>query len=129
MRASSWTSFSPEGDLDQYALVSDVVRAAQPERAKAVETRWKEACGEGTTLRQVLEARRSAPRSGAYHRDVLPRFIAGAAFVFLQELPPADDLAFAALAGGWQPLRGDLLRLDQVDDVDLDLAVMSGDRR
>jgi hypothetical protein len=48
--------------------------------------------------------------------------LAGAAFVFLQDLPPTEDLAFAALAGGWQPLRADLLRLDEVDEVDLGMA-------
>ncbi len=124
-----WTSYSPEGDLGAYALVSDLVRAANPQRAKEVETRWKGVCGETTTLHQVLEARRSTRSSGHYDRNVLPRFIAGAAFVFLQDLPPAEDLAFAALAGGWQPLHQDLLRLDDVDDVDLGVAMSDADRR
>lgn len=117
-----WTSYVPEGELDAYALVSDAVRAANPARAKDVETRWKDVCGEKTSVREVLEARRSQRTSGQYRRDVLPRFIAGAAFVFLQDLPPVEDLAFAALAGGWQPLGADLQRLDDVDDVDLGLA-------
>jgi hypothetical protein len=124
-----WTSFSPEGDLGDYALVSDAARTERPEHAKDVETRWKSVCGEGTTLRQVLEARRESRNAGQYHRDVLPRFAAGAAFVFLQELPPPEDLALAALAGGWQPLQQDLVRLDAVDDVDLGLAVASGNAR
>ena len=116
-----WTSFTPEGDLSAYALVSDVVRAANPERAKGVESRWRDACGETTTLQQVLEARRSSRGAGHYDRTALPRFMAGAAFVFLQDLPPAEDLAYAALAG-CDPLRADLQRLDDVDDVDLGLA-------
>ena len=120
-----WTSFTPEGDLGDYALVSDVVRAARPEHAREIETRWKDVCGQNTTLRQVLEARREARGSGPDRREVLPRLIAGAAFVFMQEMPPVDDLALAALAGGWQPLHQDLLRLDAVDDVDLGLAVAS----
>ena len=118
-----WTSYVPEGDLDAYALISDAVRAANPARAKEVEARWKNVCGEKTSVREVLEARRSQRTSGQYHRDALPRFIAGAAFVFLQDLPPVEDLAFAALAGVWQPLRADLQRLDDVDDVDLGVAV------
>jgi hypothetical protein len=117
-----WTTFSPEGDLDAYALVSEVLRSAHPDRAKQVETRWKETCGDNTTLRMVLEARRSTRSGGRYERDLLPRFAAGAAFVFLQELPPAEDLAFAALSNGWQPLCDDLLRLDPVDEVDLGMA-------
>ena len=119
-----WTSYTPEGDLGAYALVSEMVRAADPGRAKEVETRWQSVCGEKTTLREVLEARRST-RSSRYRRDVLPRFIAGAAFVFLEDLPPAEDLAFAALARGWEPLHEDLLRLDATDDIDLGVA-MSG---
>ncbi len=118
-----WTSYVPEGDLDAYALVSDAVRAADPGRAKDVEARWKETCGEGTTLREVLGERRATRGQGRYDREVLPRFIAGATFAFLQELPPVDDLAVAALANGWEPLRADLLRLDEADDVDLGMAV------
>jgi len=121
-----WTSYAPEGDLGAYALVSETVRSAQPDRARQVEARWKSVCGEQTTLRQVLEARRSSGRSARYDRGTLPRFIAGAAFVFLEDLPPAEDLAYAALAGGWRPLHQDLMRLDAMDDVDLGVA-MTGD--
>jgi hypothetical protein len=124
-----WTSFTPEGDLGAYALVSDLVRAARPDRAREVESKWKEVCGENTTLQQVLEARRSNRSSGHYDRDALPRFMAGAAFVFLQDLPPQNDLAFAALAQGWQPLAKDLTRLDAIDDVDLAMPVARGDER
>ena len=124
-----WTSFTPEGDLSAYALVSELVRAAHPDRARDVEARWKDVCGENTTVQQVLEARRSNRSSGHYDRDVLPQFIAGTAFVFLQELPPVEDLTFAALAHGWQPLQRDLLRLDQVDDVDLGMAMVGSDSR
>jgi hypothetical protein len=120
-----WTSYQPEGDLEAYALVSETVRAANPERAKNVETRWKSVCGEKTTLLQVLQARRSTRSAGRYSRDVLPRLIAGAAFVFLEDLPPKEDLALVALAGGWGPLRQDLLRLDATDDVDLGVAMAS----
>jgi hypothetical protein len=124
-----WTSYAPEGDLDAYALVSDEVRTANPERAKSVEAKWKDVCGARTTLREVLEARRSSRHSGQYDRGALPRFIAGAAFVFLQDLPPAEDLAYAALASGWQPLADELLRLDSKDDVDLGIAMAGSDSR
>jgi hypothetical protein len=124
-----WTSFSPEGDLDAYALVSETARQANPERARQVEGRWKTTCGENVTLRQVLEARRTNKSGSRYRREVLPRFIAGAAFVFLEELPPVPDLAYAALAGGWGPLHQDLLRLDAMDDVDLGVAMAGPDGR
>ena len=123
-----WTSYQPEGDLGSYVLVSEAVRAANPDRARTVESRWKTVCGDATTLAQVLEARRAA-KDSHYRRDALPRFIAGAAFVFLEDLPPADDLAIAALARSSTPLRDDLARLDAVDDVDLGVSVSdAGDR-
>ena len=124
-----WTSYTPEGSLDAYALVSDVLRAASPDRARDVETRWKSTCGESTTLQQVLQARRSTSASGRYQRGTLARFMAGAAFVFLEDLPPAEDLALVAAAGGWEPLRQDLARLDAVDDVDLGVAMSEADSR
>ena len=117
-----WTSYVPEGELDGYALVSEAVRAANPERAKDVETRWKTVCGESTTLQQVLAARRETRGDAGYDRGVLGRFAVGAAFVFLQELPPPQDLALAAVKNGWQPLLKDLARLDGVDDVDAGVA-------
>ena len=94
----------PVGDVDLYALVSDVLRAADPERAKRIEAHWSSVCGEGTTLRAVLEARRTTRGSRRYSREVMPSLIAGAPFVFLEDLPPTGDLAYAALAGGWHPV-------------------------
>lgn len=117
-----WTSYIPEGDLTRYALVSETVRSANPDRAKDVETRWKAACGDAT-LQQVLSARRDTRGDAAYDRSVLPRIVSGAAFVFLQELPPAQELALAAVSGGWQPVHRELARLDGVDDVDLGVAL------
>ena len=116
-----WTSYQPEGDLASYFLVSETVRGSNPDRVKDVEKRWAAVCGSATTLTQVLEARRKAGSSGHYVRDVLPRFAAGTAFVFLEELPPAGDLALSVLAPGSAPLRDDLLRLDPIDDADLAL--------
>ncbi|HEU4726228.1 MAG TPA: hypothetical protein VFU59_13165 [Candidatus Eisenbacteria bacterium] len=114
-----WTSQQLDGDPDSYALVSETVRTTNPNRAKDLETRWRSVCGDATTVAQVIQARRSAGQSGRYGRDSLKRFAAGAAFVFLEELPPAEDLAYSALAQGSAPLRDDLLRLDAIDDVDL----------
>jgi hypothetical protein len=118
-----WTSFAPEGDVGQYALVSDALRRENPERAKDMETRWKNVCGESTTLQQVLLARRETRGGGSWDSGTLARIAAGTAFVFLQELPPAQELAMAALAHGWQPLHKELARLDGMDDVDLGVAL------
>ena len=123
-----WTSYQPEGDLNAYSLVSTTMRSASPDRAKQVETRWSAVCG-GSTLLQVLEARRASSGEGRYEHSALPRFIAGAAFVFLADLPPTNDLVYAALAHGCGPLLDDLMRLDDVDDVDLGMPVTSVDAR
>lgn len=124
-----WTSYLPEGDLDAYALVSEPARAANPDHAREVEARWHSVCGEKTTLRQVLEARRTTRGSARYSRSALPGIIAGAAFVFLEDLPPPEDLALAALSGGWRPLYDDLVRLDAVDDADLGVAIAGSEER
>ena len=118
-----WTSFVPEGDVASYALVSEALRAQNPDRAKDVETRWKNVCGDATTLQQVLSARRETRGDVGYDRGTLGRFAAGTAFVFMQELPPAQDLALAALSNGWLPLEKELTRLDGMDDVDLGVAL------
>jgi hypothetical protein len=124
-----WTSYQPVGDVSSYSLVSETVRSADPDRVRDVESRWKSVCGPATTLAQVLEARRNTRSSGQNSRESLPRFVAGAAFVFLQDLPPAEDLALAALSRDSDPLREDLLRLDSVDDVDLGVVVPDASAR
>jgi hypothetical protein len=118
-----WTSFVPDGDVSSYALVSEAVRTQNPDRAKDVETRWKNVCGDATTLQQVLSARRESHGDQGYDRGTIGRFVTGTAFVFMQELPPAHDLALAALCNGWQPLEKELTRLDGMDDVDLGVAL------
>jgi len=127
-----WTSYEPVADVESYALVSETVRSANPSRAKDVETHWKAVVGEAT-IAQVLQARLASDKSdsdGRYRKESsLPRFIAGAAFLFMQELPPTEDLAYAAVAKGSSALRDDLLKLDPVDDVDLGVSVAGGDSR
>ena len=124
-----WTSSQIDGDPSSYSLVSETVRASNPDRARDVESRWSSVCGNATTLVQVLEARKQAPTSARNTRETLARFAAGAAFVFLDELPPAEDLALAVLSKGSAPLRDDLLHLDEVDDVDLGVEVPESDTR
>lgn len=121
-----WTAYTPEGSPDSYALVSEQTRSSDPTRVKEVEGKWSAVVGEGTTLAQVLEARKASSSRSSDRREVLGRIMAGAAFVFLEELPSTEELAFGALARGWKPLRDDLIRLDPVDDVDLGVGAVSG---
>src|SRR5580765_637356 len=124
-----WTSYQPEGDVNAYSLVSSTVRSADPNRASRVETRWKTVCGASATLQQVLEASRSSHGEDHYQRSALTHFIAGASFVFLTDLPPTNDLAYAALTKGCGPLQEELARLDDVDDVDLGVGLSASDHQ
>jgi hypothetical protein len=114
-----WTAVVPEGGSDGYALVTDEFRAANPERTRQIEGEWATVVGAGTTLAQVLDARRAAARRAPDRTEVLARYAAGAAFVLLEELPGKDELAQAALASAWPSVQRTLLTLDAVDDVDL----------
>ena len=114
-----WTSQQLDGDPSSYALVSEPARAANPDRAAQIEKKWAAVCGTATTIAQVVEARHKTGAGGRSAREALPRFAAGAAFVFLEDLPAADDMALSALTQGPSPLRDDLLRLDPIDDADL----------
>jgi hypothetical protein len=113
-----WTAYMPEGAPDTYALFSEETKSSNPTRCQQLESKWQEVVGEGTTLIQVLEAKRTAKNSND-SRAAIARLMAGAAFVLMEELPSTEELTFGALAGGWQPLHKDLVRLDGVDDVDL----------
>lgn len=124
-----WTAYSPEGSPDSYSLVSDETRSAHPDRAKQIEAKWAAAVGDGTTLAQVLEARRSSTRQSRDPRQAVGRFIAGAAFVMMEDLPSTDELEFGALAGGWKSVYHDLLQLDPVDDVDLGVSAVNTRQR
>lgn len=124
-----WTAALLDGDVDSYALYSDALRSEDPERCKQIETRWKAVVGEGTTLRQVIEARRAKRSGGNERAEAMARWIAGAAAVMLEDLPPTEELAYAALVRGWKPVHADLQRLDEVDEVDLGLASSDPERR
>jgi hypothetical protein len=116
-----WTSDVPEGDLESYELVAEPLRAEDPERVKRVETRWKAVAGEKTGVKEVLKGSRAARSQPRYRRERLPSFYPGASGpVFLEDLPPALDLALAALLHAWEPVIDDLQRFDAVDEADLE---------
>lgn len=121
-----WTASVFDGEADAYSLVTDAMRSEDPERCRQLETKWKAVAGEGTTIRQVIEAQRARKPSGNARNEAIARWIAGAAFVMLEDLPANEELAYAALARGWKPVHADLQRLDEVDDVDLGLATTEG---
>jgi hypothetical protein len=121
-----WTAYLPDGGPDTYMLVTDEFRRANPERAKQIESEWASVVGAGVTLGQVCEARRACAKRPYDRNEVLARYAAGAAFVMLEDLPSAQELAQAALSAGWPSVQHSLVQLDDVDDVDLG-AISAGD--
>jgi len=121
-----WTAMTPVGAPDTYALYSDAAKAADPERCKRLETRWKAVVGDGATLSQVLEAKRTSGRESS--STAMARVLAGAAVVLLEGLPSTEELALAALTSGWTTVRQDLVSLDVIDDVEIEApAAVSND--
>jgi hypothetical protein len=71
-------------------------------------------------LKPLLESSRKNHMQRQYRSDQLPSFYPGhSPWVFLDDLPPADDLAFAALVNGWQPIYETIRRFDPLDDADI----------
>lgn len=118
---TSYTSYQAAGSLDDYFLVP---RTAGPGydlgRARRAEQSWKSEMPEGVKLSAFLDrARKERGR-----RQYEPRYRewfhpGGQPWVFLDDLPPAGDLAFAALVGEWRPVLGALKRLEPVDEADV----------
>jgi hypothetical protein len=120
-----WTAWIPDGDADSYTLVTEESRGSNPEGAKAIETEWSSVMGAGVTLAQVIDARRACMRKPYDRTAAITRFAAGAAFVMLQELPSARELAQATAENGWQSVRESLVRLDGVDDAEIRATAVS----
>ena len=102
MARTVWDAVHAGGrSLSDYAPRVGHPAGGGSDKAKEMDTRWKSVRGENTTLRQVLDARRSTRSSARYRREVLARFIAGAAFVVQSRTaPPPDDLA--SVRGRWR---------------------------
>ena len=122
-----YSRFEPVGSCDDYCLVSPGLKAAEPERARRVEKEWSGKFGSWTLPRLLERARKDAGRT-----RYLPQYRAEFASagtstpIFLDDLPPADELAAIALADLWVPLLEMLRELDGVDAVDV-RAVAEGD--
>jgi hypothetical protein len=119
---TAYTSFVADGSCDDYVLAPP--RGAPDvdfDHAQGAERRWKGDMPDDVALPAFLErARRERGRSQyrPEYRDWF--FPSGPSWVFLDDLPPANDLAFAALAGEWQPAYDALKRLEPLDAADVD---------
>jgi hypothetical protein len=115
-----WTTYVPEGGPETYTLVTDEMRKTNPDRCQQIESEWASVVGAGTTLAQVLDAKRARAQRSPEPAEVLARYAAGVGFVMLEDLPSTQELAHAALSASWQPVQHSLVQLDAVDDLDLD---------
>jgi len=109
-----YTSYQADGDCDDYCLASPALRRADPERAKEVESEWKERFG-SWTLPELLERARKDRERTRYRSDYRDEFYGNTAArpVFLGDLPPEDDLAVIALHEVWRPVLSALQELDR----------------
>jgi hypothetical protein len=108
-----FSNFRPAGPSDDYALVSPELKNSDPVAAKHVEERWKDTFGD-LSVPKVIEKTRSNSSRRRYRPEYANEFSgAGRTPIYLDDLPPADDLARMALAPGWRPIVRMLADLDR----------------
>ena len=108
-----WSDRRVEGDPDDYRLCEPSLEKAHPDDARRIRDRWDEQFAPWSLSELIEHARRASPRS-EYLRHQRPLFSRGygGAIVYMDDLPPAEDLAALALADVWQPMLESLARLD-----------------
>jgi hypothetical protein len=104
-----FTRFDAEGDCADYALASPELQGD----ATDFDARWKGAFGSWSVPELLECARRERGRSG-YVPGYRSEFLGATAGrpVFLDDLPPPEELVEAALTPSWGPIFDELLRLD-----------------
>jgi hypothetical protein len=114
-----FTNFVPEGEPGDYALLPPDLRTSDPSRARKADENWKQRFGEKTTLSGLLTMSRGGKERARYKPEYRPQFYPGQPGpVFLDDLPPADEVAYVALMNSWEPVMAELRRLDPLDDPD-----------
>jgi hypothetical protein len=105
------TAFSRQsisGDADDY-------RVAPPtygrDRRESLEQRWKHCFGP-YSVSQFIERCRDVSGRGSYRSDFRREFASRDHCVFLDDLPPAEDMAAMALDDVWKPVLESLAQLD-----------------
>ena len=112
----AWTDFRPEGGIDDYALLPNDVRKADPDRGKQADAQWNERMGSWTLPAFMQKAREDRQRS---HYD--PRYRSEFFTdthrrpVWLGELPGEEDLAYVAVDDAWRSVLAAMQELDPKD--------------
>jgi hypothetical protein len=111
-----YTSYVPEGDCGAYRLVPPSMKSNDPDRSERAEKEWAGTFRRWTVPKLLERARRDHSRThykGDYRRDFAgldPDYP-----VFLDDLPPPDELVRIALDDQWQDVLGVLKELDPKD--------------
>jgi hypothetical protein len=112
-----FTRFQPVGSCDDYSL-------APPDwedgKRRDLEKEWRATFGSWTVSALLDRARRSPDRT-RYESRHRPEFSSAGTStpVWLDDLPPAEELAHIALSDAWMPLLDILRDLDGKDDAEL----------
>jgi tetratricopeptide (TPR) repeat protein len=116
---TAYTHFEPTGNCDDYCLVPPDARAADPDRAKRLQEEWGEKFGSWTVPKLLERARKDSGRT-RYQHQYRSEFASDAGHpVFLDDVPPVEELAAIALDGMWRSVVDALIRLDGTDAVDV----------
>jgi tetratricopeptide (TPR) repeat protein len=112
-----FTRFSPAGSCDDYCLAPPDWR--DDDRGKRVEKQWRSDFG-SWTLPSLLDRARREPGRTRYESRHRSEFSAAGTStpVWLDDLPPVQELAHIALSDAWMPMVTMLRELDGKDDAE-----------
>ena len=124
-----YTGYQAQGDCGDYYLAPPAEAydadpglrtTAGPERNERVRKEWTTQMPEGLELKLLLERARGFRGDRGYNTNQISSFYSGGpSWVFMDDLPPPGELAFAALVQDWQPVYDTLRRLEPLDDPDI----------
>ena len=92
-----WNSLDVSEHADQYAFAPPDWKRSQSGDWSAAESRWKDHYGDWS-VEHFLEAAHGAREHPAYRREDRGRFVHAGHPVFMDDLPPREDLAYEALS-------------------------------
>ena len=96
-----WTDFDPHGDPREYAWAPPDWKEGRHDDWEGAETRWKSRYGDWS-VSKMIESARVGREHPHYRREDRDRFFHSGHPLFMNDLPPREDLAYQAL----QPLEG-----------------------
>ena len=109
-----FTSRPVGGDNDDYCLVSPDLEKSDPDRAKRIQSEWKDRCGDWKLTELIDRSRKERSRSryeSRYADDWALR--SDGCAMFLGDVPPEGELVKMAFGQVWEPMTRTLKELDQ----------------